>query len=128
LPDPQPLDGLRLLILEDEFLIAMDIEQLCRDHGAEDCLIVRSLADLELASAYKFDAAIIDVKLGGDSTLLFAGGLLERGIPFVFSTGYSDLGETAVLFPQVPVISKPYGGADLIAAVVRAVARSTGRG
>ena len=43
----QPLAGLRVLILEDEFLIAMDVEQLCRDHGAADVIILRRLEDYQ---------------------------------------------------------------------------------
>ena len=37
------LSGLRILILEDEFLIALDVEQLCRDHGATDIIVERDL-------------------------------------------------------------------------------------
>ncbi|TIX32026.1 MAG: response regulator, partial [Mesorhizobium sp.] len=40
---PALLDGLRILVLEDEFLIAMDVEQLCRDHGAAEVTIAREI-------------------------------------------------------------------------------------
>ncbi len=73
------LEGLRILVLEDEFLIAMDVEQLCRDHGAVDVTVARSLE--EIGEGLDVDAAIIDVLLNGVSTLDFAAGLEETGIP-----------------------------------------------
>ncbi len=117
------LSGARLLIMEDEFLIAMDIEQVCRDHGARECVIVRSLAELGADPDFSFDAAVVDMKLGGDSTVDFARELLARNVPFVFSTGYSDLGEVAAGFPGVAVVTKPYSGEHLVEAVVSAMER-----
>lgn len=43
------LDGLRILVLEDEFLIAMDVEQICRDYGASDVIIARTIEEAEAA-------------------------------------------------------------------------------
>ena len=118
------LDGLRILLLEDEFLIAMDVEQLCRDHGASEVTIVRSLAEIDQKSpALRFDAAIVDLMLGGESTLDFAKSLYGRKVPFVFASGYSDDVEIEADFPGVILVGKPYAGADL----VEAVAASCGR-
>ncbi len=73
-----PLQGLRLLLLEDEILIAMDVEQLCRDNGAEDVVTIRDLSQIEPDGlAGRFDAAIVDLMLGGESTLDFAKRLVE---------------------------------------------------
>lgn len=96
-----------ILILEDEFLIAMDVEQLCRDEGANEVVIARSLGEVDprLAIA-KFDAAIIDVMLGGASTLDFAGHLRDGNVPFVFASGYADL-DMFSSFPGVAVVGKP---------------------
>lgn len=121
---PPLLDGLRILLLEDEALIAMDVEQLCRDHGAVEVTIARDLADVEHEGAgYSFDVAIVDLMLGGVSTIGFALELKDRKIPFVFASGYSDMGEIEQEFPGVTLVSKPYSGDDLI----EAVARSCGR-
>ena len=79
----QLLAGLHVLVLEDEFLIAMDVEQLCRDYGAENVVIVRSLAESGQVFATEFDAAIIDVLLDGVSTLEFAARLRDDNVPFV---------------------------------------------
>jgi len=119
----QLLAGLRVLVLEDEFLIAMDVEQLCRDHGAENVVIVRSLDEIEPGFPAEFDAAIVDLLLGGVSTLEFAARLRDENVPFVFASGYTDNEELSRLFPGVAMIGKPYSGNDLIAAVAAACGR-----
>src|ERR1043165_2967141 len=93
------LDGARVLVLEDEFLIAMDVEQLCRDHGAADVVIARGLAEIDGQSLpSRFDAAVVDLMLGEVSTLGFAAQLRGAGIPFVFASGYSDSEELRAAF------------------------------
>lgn len=121
----KPLTGLRVLILEDEFLIAMDVEQLCRDSGAEDVAIMRNLDQVD--ESLRFDVAIVDLMLAGVSTLDFARQIYDRGVPFVFASGYNDLEEIAERFPDVAVVSKPYAGDDLIGAVVAAMANRRSR-
>jgi DNA-binding response OmpR family regulator len=121
----KPLDGLNILILEDEFLIAMDVEQLCRDHGAGEVMISRSLEELgpEPFHTFSFDAAVVDLRLNGVSTINFAQSLYQRGVPFVFATGYANPDETAATFPGVTVVGKPYLGDDLVDAMAAAVRR-----
>lgn len=116
------LEGLRILVLEDEFLIAMDVEQLCRDHGAVNVAVARSLE--EIGDGSDFDAAIIDMLLDGVSTLDFAARLKEAGTPFVFASGYTDNAEVAKRFPGVTMVGKPYSGNDLIEAVATACGRA----
>ena len=115
------LDGLRILVLEDEFLIAMDVEQLCRDYGAEDVVVARRLE--EISDELEFDAAIVDLLLGGVSTFGFADRLKRLGKPFVFASGYTDNAEVAQRFPGVAMIGKPYAGNDLVEAVAAACGR-----
>lgn len=120
-----PLDGLRILILEDEFLIAMEVEQACRDNGAADVRICRSIEEVGVATveAIDFDATVIDVRLGEESSLDFARMLFDGGHPFVFATGYSDPTEMSEYFPGVPVVTKPYLGSDLVEALAETVHR-----
>ncbi|MGX5826250.1 response regulator [Mesorhizobium sp. 43Arga] len=126
LPVTHLLDGLRILVLEDEFLIAMDVEQLCRDHGAGEVVIARDLAEVDGGKiAMQFDAAIVDLMLGGASTLEFAAGLRETGVPFVFASGYSDADEIKLSFPGVRLVTKPYSGEDLVEAVALAYGRGS---
>ncbi|WP_348626224.1 response regulator [Mesorhizobium sp. WSM3626] len=126
LPVPQLLDGLRILVLEDEYLIAMDVEQLCRDHGASEVVVARDLSEVDGRKvATDFDAAIVDLVLGGASTLEFAAGLRETGVPFVFASGYSDADEIKASFPGVRLVTKPYSGEDLVEAVALAYGRGS---
>lgn len=122
MPDAN-LAGARLLLLEDEFLIAMDVEQLFLDQGVTTVLICRSLAEAH-AVRESFDAAILDVMLSGENTLTFAAGLKDRGIPFIFASGYTAREDIAKNFPGVTVVSKPYSGDDLVGAVAAAMAAS----
>ena len=118
------LAGMRILVLEDEILIAMDVEQLCRDNGAADVVIARNLAEIDPdRAASEFDAAIVDVMIDGTSTLAFARHIHERNVPFVFASGYTDLDEIFTEFPGVAVVGKPYAGLDLVEAVAAAVGR-----
>ena len=122
---PPLLDGLRILILEDEFLIAMDVEQLCRDSGAADAVIVRDLTEIDRQDGLVgFDAAVVDLMLGGVSTLDFAARLRSAGVPFVFASGYSDADEIRGAFPEIRLVTKPYSGDDLIEAVAVACGRA----
>jgi CheY-like chemotaxis protein len=112
------LTDLRILVLEDEYLIAMDVEHLCLEQGAAAVTIARSLEEVEAGAS--FDAAVLDLMLSGHSTLDFADELKERGVPFVFASGYGDRKDIAVRFPGVPIVVKPYAGADLIEALAAA--------
>jgi CheY-like chemotaxis protein len=114
---PALLDGLRILVLEDEALIAMDVEQLCRDGGAADVTVARDLDEIDLEGMASFDVAIVDLSLGGRSTLGLATLFRDRRIPFVFASGYSSQEEMAADFPGVPLVPKPYSGVDLVEAV-----------
>jgi DNA-binding response OmpR family regulator len=118
------LSGMRILVLEDEVLIAMDVEQLCRDNGAADVVVARNLAEIDAdRAAMEFHAAIVDVMLDGTSTLDFARHIHERNVPFVFASGYTDLDEIFAAFPDVAVVGKPYSGSDLVEAVAAAAGR-----
>ncbi|MDX8523234.1 response regulator [Mesorhizobium sp. MSK_1335] len=123
---PALLDGLRILVLEDEFLIAMDVEQLCREHGAADVTVARELGEIDgLALPSRFDAAVVDLMLDGVSTLDFAARLRSEGVPFVFASGYSDSDEVKDSFPDILLVTKPYSGGDLIEAVAIACGRAS---
>jgi CheY-like chemotaxis protein len=118
--------GKRCLVLDDEFLIALDIQQILESAGATEVTCVGSTADaLEaLAKAPKFDIAVLDVKLGsaaGDS-LTVAAALVEREIPFVFLTGMRASDLPALGF-TAPVVEKPYQAPVLLAVLRRTLVR-----
>ena len=119
--EEQALSGRRLLIVEDEYLIAMDVEQMCRDFGATEVVICGTAQEMsQLDEGMRFDAAILDVMVDGVPTVEFAQALKTRNIPFIFATGYSDR-EMFGAFPGVPVVGKPYAGMELIAALVSVI-------
>lgn len=122
------LDGLVVLLLEDEFLIAMDVEHLCLEEGAANVVVVGNPDKARLEELPRFDVAIVDLMLAGRSTLSFAGELLTRGIPFVFASGYPDRSGFDSRFANVPAVAKPYAGSDLIEAVAGAYRHSREKG
>lgn len=112
------LEGLRILLVEDEYLIAMDVETICLEHGAVAVTIVGRLSDLDADSLMQhIDIAILDLMLNGQSTLDFAARLQRRGIPFIFATGQSMTQEIRTRFPHVQLVEKPYSGDDLVKAL-----------
>ncbi|MER2534970.1 MAG: response regulator [Rhizobiaceae bacterium] len=116
-----PLEGLRILVIEDEFLIALDMEQLCSDNGAATVAIVsRMVSPQDLPDC---DVAILDLKLSGVSTVPLAQHLRQRGVPFVLVSGYQDRDEISRQFPGAPVLPKPYMPEDLLSAVASLAAR-----
>jgi CheY-like chemotaxis protein len=123
------LTGKRCLVLDDEFLIALDIQQILELAGAKH---VASVATASEALALvrreaKFDLAVLDVKLGGseDNSVGVARELAKTGTPFVFLTGMRVDNVHARRFPQAPVIEKPYDALALLDAVQRALKNTT---
>lgn len=116
------LEGRRILLLEDEFLIALDAEAACREHGATDVLVFNSPADVSddiLES--RPDAAVLDVMDGGGTTLPLASRLRELEIPFIFATGLSRAEDIFLGFEGIPVVTKPYASEQLVAALAAAM-------
>ena len=105
----------RILVVEDEMLVLMNIEMALEDLGCTAISAAASVAEaLALLDRQRFDAAMLDVNLGGEKSYAVADALARRGIPFVFSTGYGDHGDRADLDDR-PVLRKPYLRADLAA-------------
>lgn len=118
------LEGLEILLLEDEALIALDVEQLCREHGAAEVRVARTLDAATAAFSTGFDAAILDLMLGSQSTIDLARQLVEKGVPFIFATGHVAQDTLLAPFPGVPVVGKPYFGAGLIDVLAQAILRN----
>ena len=105
------LSGLRILVLDDELLAALDLAHIIQDLGATVVGPVGTFQDAErLATDTQLDGAILDVKLSGCTSLPLAGQLLDRGISVILATGYGN-NMLPGRFAQVPRLSKPYGTA-----------------
>jgi CheY-like chemotaxis protein len=108
------LQGIRVLVVEDEFLVAMLIEDMLRSAGCVVSGPVPRLAEaLDAVNVGTFDAAVLDVNLAGDRIDPVADVLSRRNVPFVFVTGYGTGGLPAV-YSERPRLSKPFKMADLL--------------
>jgi PAS domain S-box-containing protein len=106
-PAPKPVQGNRILLVEDEALVAM----MMRDSLVELGFSVlgpfdRAAEALACAADEALDAAILDINLGGDLVYPVAERLARRDVPFVFVTGY-DADNIDPRFADVPVLQKP---------------------
>ena len=108
---------LRILIVEDEMLVAMNIEDMLLERGHEVAGIAARLEPaLALARDGAFDVAMLDVNLAGDRSFPVADLLAGRGIPILFATGYG-LDGIEEKYRDRPVLQKPFRAQDLAAAV-----------
>lgn len=110
-------ERLRVLIVEDEMLVAMNIEDMLLDLGHEVAGIASRLEPaLSLAAEADFDFALLDVNLAGSPSFPVAAVLRDRGLPFLFATGYGTKGIIEE-FRSYPVLQKPFRGLDLDLAI-----------
>ncbi len=88
-----PLRGRRLLVVEDDYLLASGLQEALEVHGAQ---VIGPYPDVAGAlsaisdGAGMIDAALLDVNLGDETSFALADALRERGIPILFLTGYDD--------------------------------------
>ena len=107
-PPSEALRGRRLLIVEDEYMIAADLAYTLEDRGVEVVGPVGSVDEaLALVEAEgRLDGAVLDLNLGNDRAYPVADALLARGVPFVFATGYGREVIPAA-YAEVPRCEKP---------------------
>ena len=103
----------RVFVVEDEIMIRMLLEDMLADLGYGVAASAGGLNEaIALARNSDFDLAILDVNLNGDSVYPVADLLMERGVPFVFSTGYGDRGLPEP-YRGRPTLQKPFQLANL---------------
>lgn len=102
------LSGKRILVVEDEAMVAMLLEDYLDELG---CVIVGPYAEVEEAvrgvATEAIDAAVLDVNLAGTQSYAVADALADRGLPFVFITGYGAAGLKPG-YESRPVLQKPF--------------------
>jgi DNA-binding response OmpR family regulator len=119
---------LRVLIVEDEMLVAMNIEDRLLELGHEVAGIASRLEPaLALAQEGAIDVAVLDVNLAGERSFPLADLLIARDIPFLFATGYG-LGGIEEKYRDRLVLQKPFRTDDLAAAVRTLIRQRTGNG
>jgi CheY-like chemotaxis protein len=113
--------GKRVLLVEDEMMIRMLLEDMLSDLGYTVAGEAAKLDEaLVMAKQAEFDLAILDVNLNGQPITPVAEVLLERGLPFVFASGY-DRGGVPAAYSHFPLLQKPFQ-AEALARALAAVA------
>jgi len=109
------LAGLRVLVIEDEMLVAVLVEDFLFDHGSIVIGPAASVNDaLHLVGTEHLDAAVMDVNIAGEKVFPVAEALDRRGIPFLIVSGY---GQSAIPpdRPKWRVCAKPFNGQEMVA-------------
>jgi CheY-like chemotaxis protein len=118
-----PLNGAKVLVLEDETLVSMMVEDMLLDLG---CEVVGPFAKLDQALAFldggdgRIDAALLDVNLGGVRSFPMAEALAGKGVPFVFTTGYDESGLPDAWRGR-PTLRKPFMMGEMAEALKKAL-------
>ena len=117
------LSGRRVLVVEDEAMIAMMIEDMLVDLGCEIVGPASQIAQaLRVIKSEEFDAAILDVNLNGVPIFPVADALSAKSVPFVFATGYGASGILAENTAHL-VLQKPFKQQQLENALSSLLAR-----
>ncbi|MBV9702621.1 MAG: response regulator [Methylobacteriaceae bacterium] len=107
-----------MMVVEDDFIIAMELESVLADAGAEIVGLCRTVEDaLDYADEEGLAAAVLDVRMGRDTSAPVARRLMERGIPFIFYTGQVDTEFIRAEWPACRILSKPAAPEMIVAAV-----------
>lgn len=113
---------LRVLLVEDQMLIALDTESMLTLGGVAKVATASSASEaLERVKTELPDAAVLDVNLGGETSIPVAEELTRRKVPFVFATGYGDSSMIPPALASVPIVRKPCDAETLLSALARAV-------
>ena len=111
--------GKRVLVVEDELMICMLLQDMLADLGHTLAGEAGRIEDaVALAKQGEFDIAILDVNLNGQPISPVVEVLLERGVPFVFATGYGQRGVPEP-YRGSPTLQKPFQ-ADALAEAINA--------
>lgn len=112
--------GRRVLVVEDEPLVAILVEEVM-DRAGATALVVRDVPQaLKALAEGEFDVAVVDINLRGQQSWPVTDALAERGLPFVLATGNADMADARL--GSARVVAKPYSANQLIQAVADALA------
>ena len=119
-PRARPLEGLTVLLVEDNLIVALESEDLLRGLGANAVYSASTiLAASNILKTETLHFAVLDINLGGESSLDFALKIRALKIPFIFASGYGENVDVGGLNRSVTTISKPYGREELGVAIVK---------
>jgi len=115
----------RCLVLDDNLLIALDIEYLLRGAGVAQVVCAGNVTDAlaALQNEPPFAVAVLDISVGSDDSMAVPAELKRRGIPFVFLTGMGGDDPRARRYPEAPVVDKPYRAETLLKALLHVLGK-----
>jgi len=113
------LSGLRILVVEDDLLIAMEIEERLCGFGCEVVGPYGRLGEAFAAATDNLDGAILDLNLRGEYTFRLIERLQARSVPVIVCSGYVDVPELKEKLVSVPMLAKPCDP-DRLAAMMQA--------
>lgn len=108
-----PLQGVRLLVVEDDWLVYILLEEMLTELGCQIVPAARVEEALALAAGETLDGALLDINLQGEASYPVAHELADRGIPFAFVTGYDSVAVREA-FQDRPLLQKPMQDSDLL--------------
>jgi DNA-binding response OmpR family regulator len=115
---PKCLTGCRILVLEDEYFLASDLERAFRENGGEVIGPISQVSEaMSLVERGGFDVAVIDINLHDESVYPVAEELDRQQIPFVFATGY-DAKSIPDRYSHVTCWQKPFEPAMIVNGLV----------
>ena len=115
------LSNCKVLVVEDEMMIAMLIEDMLDEFGCKTVGPATNVPRaLELISMEQMEVAVLDLNLDGNDTYAIADALRQKCVPFIFATGYGSTG-VRDQYRDRPVLQKPFQSRDLESALKEAL-------
>lgn len=122
----RPLHGQSILIVEDNALIAMNLEDMLRDAGGTVGWSVATVGEAkEVAQSGAITSAVLDIMLDDVEVWPVARILADRNIPFVFSSGHFEQDTLPPEWRENQIVPKPAGAKDIVAALLHAIAKAS---
>jgi DNA-binding response OmpR family regulator len=117
---PDTLRGKRILVVEDDPLLAMAVEDVLRHAGADIAGPADTLNQAEeLVAEDRLSAAILDIRLYDQEVWPVARQLAENGVPFLFYSGHFDRSTLPAEYADHPILTKPARSIQIVAALAR---------
>jgi CheY-like chemotaxis protein len=121
--------GLKLLVVEDNTILALDVEDMLLRNGAGRIVVAGNCEEaLQFLDSESFSAALVDLRLPGDDSLRIANRLSELQTPFLFAKGYGENAVAPTPFQAVQVVGKPYCEFFLLARLIALLAERSDSG
>jgi CheY-like chemotaxis protein len=119
------IDGKKFLIIEGEFLIALDMQRILESAGASQTVFARSTTEAKsLEERWKeFDLVLVEMRCDDRQAPQLAAALLKSGIRIAMTSAETEFRRGIPDFPGIPVLLKPFAETDFLATCKAALAR-----